>query len=124
MAASAGGLAAPAPAEATCAQARVVLWENHGYNGDGLVVCFAFNIPNLANIAHTQPGICEGGVGFDDWDNCVSSVQFFEIDVNTTVCLYNGTNYIGLIWKGINDFDSAQWLLFPNDSASSLRFGC
>jgi hypothetical protein len=117
------------PVLASCAQANLTVWEDYGYNGDGLVICSPVNLPNLGNVVHTQPGICNGGVGFDDWDNCISAAQFFEFGgFNTSACLFTEVNFLGFIWKGVNNGNQEHWLLGPpfglNDTATSTRFVC
>ena len=92
----------------SCSQAYVDIWQHYGFNGNGLRICYGTNIPNLATY------------GFD---NITSSAVFNEITANTTVCLYSEINYIGEIWKATSDA-SVQWILPPNDWASSVKFGC
>ncbi len=111
-------VANPWPVEASCSQAKVTVYENHGFNGDTLVVCFGANLNNLANVFN---GCGAGG----SWDNCISSAKFQEFaGTNTTVCLYSEPGYVSQIWKGTNNNDSVQWFFPPNDWTSSIKFGC
>lgn len=98
------------PTAASCSQARVVLWTNHGFNGNGLQVCYPTNIPNL------------GTYGFD---NNVSSVQFYHSTPCISVTLWYGYNYTGgNQWFRTNG-QTAQYLTTPpNDSFSSLSWSC
>jgi len=108
----------------SCSQAYVIIWENTGYNGDGLEICYGTNISNLATISDlTGDHKCDPNPN-GNWDNCTSAVQFSESSVNTTVCLYSEVNYISQIWKGVNSGDQQNWIFPPNDWASSVKFGC
>jgi hypothetical protein len=108
----------------SCSQAYVIIWENTGYNGDGLQICYGTNISNLANVpVLTGDHKCDPNPN-GNWDNCTSAVQFSESSVNTTVCLYSEVNYIGQFWKGTNNGDHNSWIFPPNDWATSVKFGC
>lgn len=94
---------------ASCSQAYVDIFEHSGFNGSGLHICYGNNIPNLA------------AYNFDDK---TSSARFNEITVDTTVCLYSQPNYNVLIWKATADLEVQWFWLYPNDSASSVKFNC
>lgn len=113
---------------ASCGQAYIDLWEDPGYSGDGIRVCYPNNIPDLRNIAHTQAGICHGDIfKFDDnWNDCISSVTFNEGSLNTSVCLYDGFNYhLENVSIRFTADASVSWNTgYYENSTSSLKWDC
>ena len=100
------------PVEASsCLDAQVNVWENTGFNGHGLAICYNEAIPNFASLSF--PG---GG----NWDNKISSAQFDEKAVNTRACLYDDINYAAIDWSPNSDA-SIQWF-FGGDQVSSFRY--
>lgn len=108
----------------SCSQAKLTVWENDNFSGDGLVVCFV-NLPDLSQVQFFGTNGCAGG-NSSNWDNCISSAKFEEFSANTTVCLYTLVNYNGLLWRGVNTGDTVNWHWWngENDQASSIKFGC
>lgn len=112
-----------------CDHAKLTVWEDWYFGGDGLVICYGANISNLANVPHTQAGTCNGYLNADHWGDCISSGKFREFATNTTVCLYRDTNYGYLLLRLTSDgqsFNAAFQDDFNpfNDRISSIRWDC
>lgn len=109
-------LAGPAPAAASCSQAKVTLYTDSGFNGDSLTICFG--------------GDYSGVTSLPAWiDNKTSSVRFTNyMPYWYAVCLYDGTSYTGsklLRLEAISGSTASyQWYGWDwqNDKASSARF--
>ncbi len=98
-----------------CDLAKITLWENTGYNGNGLAICYGFNVPDLATY------------GFN---NITSSAVYVKGTVTTNACLYDLINYNQtnpFAWKEQygSDNESHQYFL-GGDRASSVKWlsGC
>jgi len=120
---------APATTLASCANASITVYEDAGGSGDSKTFCHAGvfgSIPNLANVAHTQAGICNSIVHLgDNWNDCISSYRV-TIDATHCIVVFQNTNY---------DYNApfAQHMIaynnalfspaYPNDAISSIRIG-
>lgn len=95
------------PAEASCTQAKAYFWTGANGTGDFLTVCYPSNAP-------TVPG----------WNDTFSSVQFYDITVNTAICLWTDANFQGSGLRFLYDQAVPYNLSSPwNNSGSSIEWG-
>lgn len=110
----------------SCSQDAYNVWEDSNFTGDGLHVCYPSNLPNLASMTHTQPGLCSATFkARDDWDDCLSSAKNLVGNESHRVCFYTGANYTGSRYV-LPSNGQASWL-WPDtfaDSISSIRWDC
>jgi hypothetical protein len=114
----------PAAVEASCSQAYVNVWEDTGLSGDGLHICYGYNIPDLRKIGHTQSGTCHATIKIaDDWDNCISSAANYPASIAKCVTFFTGYNYTGSAFILLSGH-TADWYLGStfSDSISSIKW--
>lgn len=77
---------------AACAGAHAIFYEDNGYEGSGLLVCFGENIRNLGTVrANTG---CDGGwIVYEDWHDCISSFKVLNADCHHKLDVYVDTDY-------------------------------
>jgi len=97
------------PAEASCTQAKAYFWTGANGTGDFLTVCYPTNVTNLGSIG---------------WNDQFSSVQFYDITVNTAICLWTNSNFQGSGLRFLYDQPTPYNLSSPfNNTGSSIEWG-
>lgn len=115
---------AATPASASCSQAKLLLYEDVGLEGDLLTICYPTNVNNLASIGHPYAGLCKPKIiGSDNWNDCISSYEFIETSVDTAVCMYVSAGYDGSRIKVLSNHSANLSGTSFNDAISSIKWG-
>lgn len=119
----------PTPTDASCTQAYIDLYQDVGHSGSNkLRVCYPTHV-DLQTVGHAPAGLCPSSNFWepDDWNDCVSSITYNEITVDTAVCLWeNGSNPIGddvLKVVGDGSWDFTGGLGYMNDITTWVEWG-
>ncbi|MBA3687584.1 MAG: hypothetical protein H0W81_01910 [Chloroflexi bacterium] len=113
------------PVVATCSQAYLYVYEDVNQSGDWKQFCYPTGSTYLANVPHTQAGLCNSGfIRFGDhWDDCISSATYNEGSINTSVCLWLDQNYGGSGVKFTVDASASWGFGIYADAFSSIEWG-
>lgn len=83
-----------------CTHTSITVFEAANLTGDSRTFCG--HISDLNNFAHTQSGNCDNrlGLGFDDWDDCISSWRVNQNDHAYCIGIYGNPGYITPLLEG------------------------